>query len=316
MNRTQFAAITGVSWTSESLETFIILIVISVAALIVDGYLLQLIYRKHEQRVDLCIIAGFTVSDSMASIGLVFTSIHRLQIRLMEPFTVSPLDCILHRFYIPVYMIGNTTLSMTMLLLSVERFATFCSASYYRIIFSIRSTKALVLLCFILGILEAVTCYYVAFGIQDRQISPACYRSQYSTPKYYNIFTSTNIALAILTVLLYALSYAVYRLRMSQSQEVVNLSHLRNARESSVLHSLSIVCLVTLFLRFSPLLAYQLARSAPAAISVIRAVDNSYLVAAPLLYLIIHPSLNGSVSRLACCCCCSSKKLVNTVYTG
>ncbi|CDW53154.1 7TM GPCR Srsx domain containing protein [Trichuris trichiura] len=313
MNGTQFANTTGVSWSNERLDTLIILILISVAALIVDGYLLVLIYRKQEQRADLCMIAGFTVSDCLASIGLIFTSIQRLLLREMEPFTVSPLDCLLKRFYLPVYMIGNTTLAMTMLLLSIERFTAFCSASYYRTIFSIRNTKIWVILCFTFGALEAVLCYYVAFVIRDHKISPACYRSQYNTPTYYRMFMNTTVSLAIVTMVLYILAYIMHRLKADRS-EVMNLNQLRDARETSVLYSLSIVCFVTLLLKFSPNLAYVLARSMPGVVSAIRTVDNLYLVVAPLLYTIIHPSLNGNVDRSTCCCL--RKKTVSTVYTG
>ncbi|KHJ45093.1 hypothetical protein D918_04397 [Trichuris suis] len=273
-------------------------IVVATSSLLLDCLLLGVVGRRMSVHPDLYLISGFVISNMITSIGLFFSSIYRIWWWTAEPRCIHPSQCITDRFHVPMHMVGSDSLAFAMLLLSFERFLLFWRQKCHRIVFSPFCSTLWFILILLLSCLEVFFVYMDAVGQQDKLISSMCHRKDYTSPSYYNAYTFTKVAMAVVCLVFYFLSYVIHRISIQQNDSKTYLGTIRNSRRSAMLFNLLIIAFAIAFFHIAPLMLKPLSHSSPDIVKAAKIIHNIYLPLSTALCFVIHPFLLSTIQRL------------------
>ncbi|CDW53155.1 hypothetical protein TTRE_0000141801 [Trichuris trichiura] len=234
----------------------------------------------------------------LTSIGLFCSSVYRIWWWKREPHCIRPSQCITDMFHVPMHMVGSDSLAFAMLLLSFERFLLFWRPKCHRILFSPVCSTLWFMLIFLLSCLEVLIVYVGANGRNDKLISSMCYRKEYSSPSYYRAYTFIKVAMAVVCLVFYFLSYVIHKIYIQQSYPKTYLGTIRNSRRTAMLINLLTIAFAIAFFHIAPLMVKPLNLRSPVIVKAAKIIHNIYLPLSTTLCFFVHPFLLSAVQKL------------------
>ncbi|CDW59273.1 7tm 1 domain containing protein [Trichuris trichiura] len=228
--------------------------------------------------------------------GVMRASLYLNKLEMMDPFS-----CILTRYDMGILVIGQDGLTLSGFLLSFERFMFFTNVNAYQRIFNPVCTKHIIYCAFIVGILDYMLCWFLAYSRRAEQIQGHCQRSETTSESYFAVYMIVTVLLAAGSLIFYLLTFLSVSNWGRQNNEKGSLRQLRHIRERKILNSLALVSVLIAAMNLLPWFAYFFifhSTSNQIMFNAAKLLDNLYLPVSTLLYLIIHPDLSPTEEDL------------------
>ncbi|KFD49453.1 hypothetical protein M513_09720 [Trichuris suis] len=294
----------------------------AITALIFDACLILTVKRRSGRRADLILITGFAVGNGLTSIARVMTSVMRASLYLNKDEMMDPFTCILMRYDLGILVIGQDGLTLSGFLLSFERFMFFTNVNAHQRIFNPVCTKQIIYCAFIVGILDYMLCWSLAYSRRSEQIQGHCQRSETTSESYFTVYMILTVLLAAGSLIFYLLTFLSVSSWGRQNNEK-GLRQLRHSRERKILNSLALVSVLIAAMNLLPWSTYFFifnSSSHQVIFNAAKLLDNLYLPISTLLYFIIHPDLSRPLRSTFCVRNClkflSRSERISVVYAG
>ncbi|KRZ55855.1 hypothetical protein T02_4934 [Trichinella nativa] len=297
-------------------------LVLAILTTILDVIILIFMKKRNGNRSDLIMITCFTVGSLVTSVGRIMMFSHRVSMTLQPVQYVPTWHCVTYNLYMHINTVGSDSVTIVICLCSFERFLFFHNPNFHKHAFSIFTRINVLIGVFSIGILNAFICIGIALSHFEKPVLFFCPKSQVTSKRYFYIYACTKVGLITVAAFTYMLTLFVVVCNVKSNQ--CSLAHFRHKREKSILKSL--LCVFTAFVltQFFPWIAIALIsarKEVYASIMVAaRATENSFLLVAAFMYLLIHPDLSSQLKyyfyKAKCCRCTLANKVKSDVYIG
>ncbi|KAL1235529.1 Pseudouridine-5'-phosphate glycosidase [Trichinella pseudospiralis] len=297
-------------------------LVLAILTTILDVIILIFIKKRNGNRSDLIMITCFTVGSLVTSLGRIMMFSHRVSMTLQPVHYVPAWHCVTYNVYVHINTVGSDSVTLIICLCSFERFLFFHNPNLHKHAFSIFTRFNVLIGVFSVGILNTLICIGIALSHFEKPVLFFCPKAEVASKRYFYIYACTKVGLTTVAAVTYMLTLFVVVCNVKSNQ--CSLAHFRHKREKSILKSL--LCVFTAFVltQFFPWIAIALmsaSKEVYASITVAaRVMENSFLLVAALMYLLIHPDLSSQLKyyfyKAKCCRCTVANKVKSDVYIG
>ncbi|KRY82598.1 hypothetical protein T4D_5789 [Trichinella pseudospiralis] len=313
------------SWGTWNSRLLLFVSINGVIAILLSAFALTQIIKRKGRRPEQNLIkgnlSGFIIANIFTSFARAEIALERLLLFTYEPFSVRPFECAAHLTTLLNVLGVNGHFCIT-LLLSLERYLYFSSRRMHQLVFSCKITSMLIVFAFLMGFIDYLVSYFLAFDQKHEWILGTCRRSQIVGNTYYAIYIILKVLVGLASAVLYAAAFFTFH---SKSRTITeSLRAIRVAREGSILRALILLFSLTVVLQLFPwtvfLFTYETASNLWM-YDFATVCDNIFQSTSILCYMFIHPDfsiLYGSATfeRLQRLKRMISKSEASVVYIG